>query len=171
MPELVVYLFEPVEVAQQDSKRSSGTLDAGEFFFKMQTNRSGVGQSSEVIGAGGALSLFVLEGIFHGKPEFGARCQEQAQMILGEAISLAMVKRKHAGDAVAATKGDAQGRLQGCDSRGSAEMESFSGGVAIGYWVFVARHPTRKTLNQGNKDGCKKNVVHPMRIFRNKRFT
>src|SRR5438309_7189106 len=112
MPELVVYLFEPVEVAQQDSKRSSGTLDAGEFFFKMQANRSGVGQSGEVIGAGGALSLFVLEGIFHGKPEFGARCQQQAQMILGEAISLVMVKRKHASDAIAATKGDAQGRLQ-----------------------------------------------------------
>ena len=76
-------------------------------------------------------------------------------MILGEAISLAMVKRKHAGDAIAATKGDAQGRLQGRDSRGSAEMESFSGGIAIGYGFFVARHPTGKTLTQGNTDGCK----------------
>lgn len=68
--EPVVDFFEAIQVTQQNDQRPLGTPDAGKFFFKMQTNRSGVGQAGEVIGAGGALSLFELESIFNGKPEF-----------------------------------------------------------------------------------------------------
>src|SRR6266849_763523 len=88
-------------------------------------------------------------------------------MILCEAVLFAMVKRKHTGDSLAATKRDAQGRLQCCDARGSAEMESLGGRIAIGYRLLVARHPAGKTLPQWNSEGGEEVVIHTVNIFRN----
>lgn len=93
VPEPVINLFEAIQVAQENDQRPLGTSDAGEFLFKVQANRSGVGQAGEVIGTGSALSLFELKGIFNGNAEFGARGQQQAQMIPSEVVLLAMVKR------------------------------------------------------------------------------
>ena len=139
--EFVVDLFEPVQVAQQHCKRPLGAPDARKFLVKMEADRSGVGQAGQIIGAGGALRLFELERIFDGEPEFRAGREEQAQMILREAVFLTMVKSKDTGDTYAASERDAHGRLQVCDARRRTEMESFRGRIAIGYRFFVARDP------------------------------
>src|SRR2546429_9881778 len=107
--EFVVDLFEPIQVAQQNCKRSLGAPDAGKFLVQMQTDRSGVGQAGKIIGAGGALSLFEFESIFDGKPKFGTGRQEKAQMIPREAILLAMGKGEDTGYAPAAAERDAHG--------------------------------------------------------------
>ncbi len=86
MAELVVDLLEPVQVAQQNCKWSLGAPDAGKFLVKMEADRSCVRQAGQIIGAGGALRLFELERIFDGMPKFRAGREEQAQMILREAV-------------------------------------------------------------------------------------
>src|SRR6266478_8943165 len=133
----------------------------------MLANRSGVGQASEKISAGGTLRSLILEGILDRNPEFGASREEHTKMILGEIILLAVVQGQHSGNAVAATKRDTECRLQSRCAGGSREMQSFCSGIAVGNWFLVSRHPAGKALPQWNSQGRKEVKVQPVDIFRN----
>src|SRR5258708_26858329 len=133
----------------------------------MITNRSRVGEASKVIGAGGALRLFVLESIFHREAELGARCHEQAQMILGEAVRLTVIKSKHSGAAIAAAQGNGKRRLQRADRRGRTKVKSFGRRIAVADRFLVTCYPAGKTLSHGNAQRAKQVVVHAVNIFGN----
>src|SRR2546428_1333650 len=113
----------------------------------MLTNRSGVGQASEKIGARRALRFLVLEGVLDGDAEFGAGRQKHAEGFFGEAVLFAAVERQHSRNALSATKRDAQCRLQSRYARGFPEMGSFCGGVVPWYGALIFRPPDRKTLS------------------------
>src|SRR2546425_3783982 len=129
----VIHLLEAVEVAQQHGQRCFCAPHAGELFFQMLTNRSGVGQTSKKIGARGALRFLVLEGILDGDAEFGTGRQKHAEVFFGEAMLFAGVEGQHSGNAVAAAKRDAECGLQSRHARGFPEMESFCGGSVLAY--------------------------------------
>src|SRR3989442_4370989 len=126
----------------------------------MLTNRSGVGQTSEKIGARGALRFLVLEGILDGDAEFGTGRQKHAEVLFGEAMLFAGVEGQHSGNAVAAAKRDAECGLQSRHARGFPEMESFCGGIAIGYRLLILRHPTRKNPPPSNSEGGEEDGIY-----------
>src|SRR4029077_4264838 len=103
---LVVDLFEAVEVAKEHRQGTFRTADAPKFVFQMEADGSGVGKFGEVVGAGGALSLFVLESVLDGKAEFGTCGQQHAEMLFCERVFLAVVEREHTRDAFTAAEGD-----------------------------------------------------------------
>ena len=88
-------------------------------------------------------------------------------MFFGEAMLFAGVEGQHSGNAVAAAKRDAECGLQRRHARGFSEMESFCGGIAVGYGLLISRHPTGKTLPQWNSKGGEEVVIHTVNIFRN----
>jgi len=114
--ELIIHLLESIEVAEQHCQRSLGTPDAAKFLIKMQANGTRVGQAGEVIGAGGTLGLFVLDGVFDGDAELGTGRQKHAEMFLSEGILFTMVEREDTCDDIATAKGNAESRLQGGDA-------------------------------------------------------
>src|SRR2546425_12681234 len=125
----------------------------------MLTNRSGVGQASEIIGARRALRFLVLEGILDGDAEFGAGRQKHAEVFFGEAVLFAAVERQHSRNALSATKRDAQCRLQSRYARGFPEMGSFCGGIAVRYGLLILRQPPGKDLCPRDLAGGEKRLL------------
>src|SRR5215469_10246073 len=101
MPVAVIDTLETVEVTQQYGHSVPTATGTSDFLLQVDTDRAGVWQSGQEIGARGVLGPLILQGILDRQPQLRAGSQQQAQMILCEALLAPKIDREHACGSIA----------------------------------------------------------------------
>ncbi len=165
--EAVVDLLEAVHIADHDDQRCGVALAARQFAVQLQEQRSGVGQSGQVVGDRRTLGLLVLQGILDGQRHLRADRQQDAQVIGSEGVGFRVIKRQHADHAGQPFQRNRQRRAQRAELGRIVQISGLDRWIAVDDRLPVLRHPARKTAAQRNAQRREQAVIVAADLFRN----
>ena len=157
--EAVVDLLEAIHVADHDDQGCGVALAARQFPVQLQEQRSGIGQSGQVVGNGRTLGLFILQGVLDGQRHLGTDRQQDAQVIGSEGVSFGMIESQHADDPGQPFQRNRQRRAQRAELGRIVQISGLDRWIAVDDRLPVLRHPSGKAGAQGNAQRSEQTVI------------